>query len=457
MTFFERCHSWHHRFCSRSKTFTFQSVECSQRFEDRVPSDHYDEEERSSDRGFIDDDPIIDQYEGSSDLNDDHLRQQTQKSETDPTAPHKRRLYSSGENDQEAAASSPSFQRGARTRIYSSPSPPPPPPNPYLDRNDFFGLNEEKPERTDDSDDPPDLLPDTQRMPIWDDDDDDDQEDENGDKVVVVEEEEETDLSPRYTVQQVKDLLNTQREYYQKQTSTKWKGKGQGKNGNAVSSQKTTPLLSPAPGVSPTRRKKKRTSNETKAGHSKKPRSQSSSSSSSSSKRRQSSTETSIRLSRSLSNNTVALGGNDRRGGDDVVTPPVPPFTRTHLQPPPSMPLGPRQLVLPPPPPGSKVSSEELTATEVAEALEKLSKNRIYISDVGDLSVSAKADSMSNVQRLLVRKDSKWKDICKAITSPSEFFKLKGLSDQVRHYKKMSCCIGSIGREKQFYISYTIG
>ena len=227
MTFFERCHSWHHRFCSRSKTFTFQSVECSQRFEDRVPSDHYDEEERSSDRGFIDDDPIIDQYEGSSDLNDDHLRQQTQKSETDPTAPHKRRLYSSGENDQEAAASPPSFQRGARTRIYSSPSPPPP-PNPYLDRNDFFGLNEEKPERTDESDDPPDLLPDTQRMPIWDD-DDDDQEDENGDKVVVVEEEEETDLSPRYTVQQVKDLLNTQREYYQKQTSTKWKGKGQGK------------------------------------------------------------------------------------------------------------------------------------------------------------------------------------------------------------------------------------
>ena len=453
MTFFERCHSWHHRFCSRSKTFTFQSVECSQRFEDRVPSDHYDEEERSSDRGFIDDDPIIDQYEGSSDLNDDHLRQ---KSETDPTAPHKRRLYSSGENDQEAAASPPSFQRGARTRIYSSPSPPPP-PNPYLDRNDFFGLNEEKPERTDDSDDPPDLLPDTQRMPIWDDDDDDDQEDENGDKVVV-EEEEETDLSPRYTVQQVKDLLNTQKEYYQKQTSTKWKGKGQGKNGNAVSSQKTTPLLSPAPGVSPTRREKKRTSNETKAGHSKKPRSQSSSSSSSSSsKRRQSSTETSIRSSRSLSNNTVALGGNDRRGGDDVVTPPVPPFTRTHLQPPPSMPLGPRQLVLPPPPPGSKVSSEELTATEVAEALEKLSKNRIYISDVGDLSVTAKADSMSNVQRLLVRKDSGWKDICKAITSPNEFFKLKGLSDQVRHYKKMSCCIGSIGREKQFYISYTIG
>ena len=387
-------------------TFTFQSVEWTQRCEARVPSDHYDDEERSSDRGFIDDDPITDQYEGSSDLNDDHLRQQTPKSGTDPTALHKRDLYSSGQNDQEAAAaSSSSFQRGARTRIYSSPSPPPP-PNPYLDRNDFFGLNEEKPEKSDDNADPPDLLPDTQRMPLWEDDVDDVEEENNEDHVVVVEQEEqqketETDDSPTYTVQQVADLLNSQRKYYQQQTSTSWKGKGQGKgqgkgkgkgkgqdqgkNGNAESSPKTTPLSAPD------------------------------------------------------------------------VTLPVPPFSRTHLQPPPSMPLGPKQLVLPPPPPGSKVSSEELTATEVAEALEKLSKNRMYISDVGDLSVSAKADSMSNVQRLLVRKDSSWKDICAAITSPSEFFKLKGLSDQVRHYKKMSCCIGSIGREKEFHLSYTIG
>ena len=358
-------------FCYVRCLFVFQSVECSQRCKDNVPSDdEIDEEERSSDRFFIDDSVIDDRYDGSSDLNDHHL------------------------------------QRGARTTIYSSPSPSPSPlpPNPYLDNSEFFGLNKEKKKKKNYGDAVDDVLspevPDTQRLPIWDDveEEEDEEEEEEEEEEEVVEDQdndieakvEKVDL-PRYTLEQVQDLLNRQCQHFQKQTPTRWKGKGKGKGRGKNS-------------IAP------------------------------SSKKRASSHQ-----------------------DEGVTLQPTPPIPRTHLQPPPSMPLGPQQLVLPPPPSGSKVSSDELKATEVAEALERLTKNRIYLTDAGDISVSAKADSMSNVERLLLRRNSTWKDVCKAIASPIEFFKLKGLSDQVRHFKKISCCLGPVGRGKEFHLSYTIG
>ena len=129
----------------------------------------------------------------------------------------------------------------------------------------------------------------------------------------------------------------------------------------------------------------------------------------------------------------------------------------TKLQQTPSIPLEPRQLVLPDPPSNTEDSSQELTASAVADILAKLSKNGLsYSSQTGDVYISTNVDKASHVNRLVLRNNSRWGDLCKIIASPQQFFQLKGLSPQVRNFKKVSCCVGAVGRGKEFHVTYTI-
>ena len=80
---------------------------------------------------------------------------------------------------------------------------------------------------------------------------------------------------------------------------------------------------------------------------------------------------------------------------------------------------------------------------------------------INELTLSLTADSSkvkraSNLNRLLINSANNWIDVYKSITTPNQFLKIRGLSPQIRKFKRMTASIGPVERGQELFLTYTI-
>ena len=104
---------------------------------------------------------------------------------------------------------------------------------------------------------------------------------------------------------------------------------------------------------------------------------------------------------------------------------------------------------IPPPPPSNQLQSPPHPPSSPS--------NRTDNVDFDEFNAdSSKVNRASNLNRLLTNRTTNWIDAYKAITTPNQFFQIRGLSPQIRKFKRMSASIGSIEKGKELFITYTI-
>ena len=104
---------------------------------------------------------------------------------------------------------------------------------------------------------------------------------------------------------------------------------------------------------------------------------------------------------------------------------------------------------IPPPPPSNQLQSPPHPPSSPS--------NRTDNVDFDEFNAdSSKVNRASNLNQLLINRTTNWIDAYKAITTPNQFFQIRGVSPQIRKFKRMSASIGSIEKGKELFITYTI-